>query len=191
MEPQLILASRSPRRRELLAQVGLRFEVVDVDIDERPHPEEMPLDYVLRMAAEKARAGSAKVTRPRLPVLGADTAVVVDDRILGKPRDRDDALAQLAILSDRSHEVLSAIAIAEPAESLCVASTVTFRMLSSAEASAYCDTGEPFDKAGSYAIQGRAAMFVSHLDGSYSAVMGLPVHETCSMLARHGVRLWS
>lgn len=188
--PQLILASRSPRRRELLAQVGLRHDVTDIEIDETPHPSESPLDYVRRMAAGKARAGWEQLGRPALPVLGADTAVVVDDRILGKPRDRADAIAHLALLSGRIHQVLSAVALAEPSESVCVTSRVTFRSLSPAEAEAYCDTGEPFDKAGSYGIQGRAAVFVSHLEGSYSAVMGLPLHETSALLARHGVRLW-
>jgi septum formation protein len=186
---ELVLASRSPRRRELLQQVGIRFTTVDVDIDETPVTGEPPREYVLRMAREKAAAGLRNSPFEfAVPVLGADTSVVVEEQILGKPVDTADALRQLRLLSGRAHQVLTAIAIANPpATSVCVQSTVWFRTLDEAECHRYCASGEPFDKAGSYGIQGQAAAFVARLDGSYSAVMGLPLFETCELLAARGV----
>ncbi len=186
---QLVLASKSPRRRELLTQVGLEFATVDVDIDETPRIAELPSDYVLRMAEVKAAAGfELSQHDPGLPVLGSDTAVVIDGTILGKPVDEADAMKQLRMLSGRSHQVLTAIALADPpATSLCVASTVWFRPLDDDECQRYCASGEPLDKAGSYGIQGLGAAFVERLDGSYSAVMGLPLYETCNLLRRRGV----
>ena len=187
--PQLVLASKSPRRRELLTQVGLRYAVAEIEIDETPRANELPRDYVLRMAEDKAAAGLAvSQYGVDVPVLGSDTAVVVDDKILGKPADIEDAIRQLQLLSGRAHQVLTAVALVNPAaESVCVTSKVWFRELTVDECARYCATGEPMDKAGSYGIQGLAASFVMRLDGSYSAVMGLPLFETCALLKRRGV----
>ncbi len=184
--PQLVLASTSPRRRELLAQLGVTFEVLAVAVDERPLPAEPAADHVCRLALAKARAGAAQVGSQAC-VLGADTVVVLDGEILGKPADRDDAAAMLRRLSGRTHAVLSAVARVQAGAHLVrlSESQVTFRTLSAAEIVAYCDTGEPLDKAGAYAIQGRAAAFIRHLEGSYSGVMGLPLFETAELLV-HG-----
>jgi len=191
--PVLYLASQSPRRRELLSQVGLRFEVVPVEVDETPQPGEMPADLVQRLAREKAVAGLARLpARAPGPVLGADTEVVIDNEVLGKPRDEEDAAAMLARLSGRSHHVLSAVALAVPGRDAAVrlsTSTVWFRVTTTEERLAYCATGEPLDKAGSYAIQGLAAVFVSRLEGSYSGVMGLPLFETAELLEELGIRV--
>ena len=146
------------------------------------------MDYVLRIAAAKARAGRTAAPRPALPVLGADTAVVCDDRILGKPADRDDALAMLRLLSGRTHRVLTAVAVVGSGEGVAVSETeVTFRAIAEAEALAYWATGEPRDKAGAYGIQGLGALFVERLSGSYSGVVGLPLFETACLLAAEGV----
>ncbi|MCU0836677.1 MAG: Maf family nucleotide pyrophosphatase [Chromatiaceae bacterium] len=190
--PQVYLASNSPRRRELLAQIGVVPRVIAVSLDETPLSGEAADDYVRRVALEKARAGLDLVAgrAPKLPVLGADTAVVVGERVLGKPRDREDALAMLRLLSGRSHRVLSAVALVGSEEALALSeSQVRFRAISAAEARAYWETGEPADKAGGYAIQGLGALFVEHLSGSYSGVMGLPLFETAALLGAAGVRL--
>ena len=188
--PHVYLASASPRRRELLRQIGVSYRLLRVDVDETPRPEETPCDYVVRLALAKARTGCAALGR-RLPapVLGADTAVVVDDVILGKPRDRDEGLAMLALLSGRAHQVLSAVALAAPTQEAVKLqqSRVWFRELSLAERTAYWDSGEPLDKAGGYAIQGRAAAFITELHGSYSGVMGLPLFETAELLRAFGI----
>jgi septum formation protein len=184
--PQIYLASRSPRRQELLRQVGVRFEVVDAGGDERREPGQGPADYAIAMALAKARAARA----PRaLPVLGADTDVVIDDEILGKPRDRDDALAMLARLADRTHEVYSGVAVVHGtrAETALSVTRVSFGAITPAQAAAYWDSGEPAGKAGAYAIQGLGARFVREIHGSYSGVVGLPLHETLALLARVGV----
>lgn len=187
-DPAVILASASPRRRELLDQIGVAYRVVPVDVDERPHGEEPPADYVRRLALAKARAG--REAADGLPALGADTAVTVDGTILGKPCDRDDGLAMLARLSGRSHEVYSGVAIAGAGEDVTVSvSRVDFRAIDADERAAYWATGEPADKAGGYAIQGRGAIFVAGLEGSYSAVMGLPLFETARLLTRAGIRV--
>ncbi|QFT85702.1 Maf-like protein YhdE [Halomonas sp. THAF12] len=190
-EPPLIrLASASPRRRQLLAGVGVTAEVRPVDLDETPRPGEAPEAYVRRLSEEKARAGAVGSA---LPTLGSDTAVVCDDAILGKPRDREHAAAMLRSLSGRSHRVLTAVAVTGPAGllSTCVTTRVWLREITDAEIAAYWATGEPVDKAGGYAIQGRAALFVSRLEGSHSAVVGLPLFETAELLARQGVPLWN
>lgn len=183
--PHVYLASASPRRRELLRQIGVSYRLLQVDVDETPLPDETPCDYVVRLALAKARTGCAALGR-RLPapVLGADTAVVVDDVILGKPRDRDEGLAMLAMLSGCEHQVLSAVALATPTQDAVKIqeSRVRFRALTLAERVAYWDSGEPLDKAGGYAIQGRAAAFITELHGSYSGVMGLPLFETAELL---------
>ena len=188
--PLVCLASVSPRRRELLAQIGVPHTVVGADIDESVRSGEAPRDYVLRMARQKAL--TVRERGEALPVLAADTTVVLDNIIYGKPRDRDDGLAMLGRLSGRTHEVLTAVALAHLSEvSLRLSvSTVRFRELSPEERAAYWDTGEPRDKAGGYAIQGAAAVFIESLSGSYSGVMGLPLFETGELLRAVGVPYW-
>ncbi|WP_168013516.1 Maf family protein [Halomonas salinarum] len=187
--PHLCLASASPRRLELLTSIDVDCDVRPVDIDETPLPGENPRDYVCRLAREKALAGA---TFSDLPVLGSDTAVVLDGEILGKPRDRAHALEMLSALSDTTHEVLTGVAVSGPQGLLeaCVTTRVTLRAITPREAAAYWETGEPCDKAGGFGIQGRAAVFVSHIEGSHSAVVGLPLYETAELLERQGVALW-
>ncbi|MFJ4257555.1 MULTISPECIES: Maf family protein [Pseudomonas] len=187
----LYLASGSPRRRELLTQIGVPFSVVSAPIDETPLPDESAPAYVERLARAKAAAGLARVEGPAV-VLGADTAVVLDGRILGKPESREDALAMLADLSGREHQVLTAVALTDGqrVQSLCVTSQVRFRAISDDEAQRYWASGEPADKAGGYAIQGLGAVFVTGLSGSYSAVVGLPLSETADLLGQFGVACW-
>ncbi|MFV3307324.1 Maf family protein [Pseudomonas sp. NY15181] len=190
---QLYLASSSPRRRELLTQIGLPFHIVPASIDETPQAGESALAYVERLAREKALAGLHFLAqRADVCVLGADTAVVLDGRILGKPADRAEALAMLQALSGREHEVLTAVAVAnrDRCEAKVVGSRVTFRSVTMEEAERYWDTGEPHDKAGGYAIQGLAAVFVSRVEGSYSAVVGLPLCETAALLADFSIPCW-
>lgn len=189
----LYLASGSPRRRELLAQIGVPHITLIASIDETAFPDETALAYVERLAREKAAAGLASLVEPGdACVLGADTAVVLDGRILGKPTDREDALATLALLSGREHEVLTAVALASVnrSEACVVASRVRFRPIARAELETYWASGEPADKAGSYAIQGLGAVFVSRVEGSYSAVVGLPLLETAELLADFGIPCW-
>jgi septum formation protein len=186
--PLLTLASVSPRRRELLERVGVAHVVSAADIDETIQPGEAPADYVVRMACAKARAVRAR--RADLPVLAADTTVVVDGVILAKPRDRADGIAMLGRLSGRTHQVLTAVALAT-ASGIAFrlsASEVRMRAVTSEECAAYWETGEPRDKAGGYAIQGRGALFIEHLSGSFSGVMGLPLYETGQLLAAAGIR---
>lgn len=189
----LYLASGSPRRRELLSQIGVPFVTLSAAIDESPLPNEPAHGYVERLALEKARAGLATLAQAAdAVVLGADTAVVLDGQILGKPQDRPEALAMLAALSGREHQVLTAVALVSSTRSSAqvVASQVRFRPLQPGEAEAYWATGEPQDKAGSYGIQGLAAIFVSQLQGSYSAVVGLPLCETAQMLNEFAIPCW-
>ncbi|KGK84321.1 Maf-like protein [Pseudomonas stutzeri] len=189
----LYLASASPRRRELLQQIGVPFSLLAVSVDETPLPDEAAEDYVRRVALDKARAGLAVLPDANACVLAADTSVVLDQRILGKPADRADGLAMLAALSGRSHRVLTAIVLANrcACEVRLVDSEVEFRSIDASEAQAYWDSGEPRDKAGGYAIQGWGAVFVSQLHGSYSAVVGLPLCETAQLLDRFGLPRWS
>jgi septum formation protein len=191
------LASQSPRRRELLLQIGVPFRPVGVDVDEAVRQGEAAADYVVRVAIAKAQAGwhaasGKEGTGRAAPVLGADTAVVLDGRILGKPLDRDDAVRMLGELSGRTHAVLTAVALCDAAGTAwrMSASDVSFRDIDPQERRAYADTGEPEGKAGAYAIQGYAAVFVEQLQGSYSGVMGLPVFETAALLAAAGVPRW-
>jgi len=188
--PRLWLASRSPRRRELLAQIGVAVECLAVELDESVRPGESPEEYVARLALAKARAGYAQV--PRGPVLGSDTTVVCDGRILGKPADEADCVAMLMQLSGRTHQVLTAVALVEgEREALRTVTTeVLFRPLSEAECRRYWRTGEPQDKAGGYGIQGLAAVFVERIVGSYSSVVGLPLQETAALLAEFGIPIW-
>lgn len=189
MPAVLRLASASPRRRELLSSIGLEVEIAPADIDETPRSGESPMAYVTRLARAKAEVGARG---SRLPTLGSDTAVVLDGRILGKPEDCDHARSMLAALSGRAHEVLTAVAISGPCGMLdtCVSTRVVMRSIDTTEIDAYWATGEPADKAGGYAIQGRAAVFVERIEGSYSAVVGLPLFETAELLQRQGVTLW-
>jgi len=192
----LYLASGSPRRRELLTQIGVAFTPLSAAIDETPQAGESPLAYVERLARGKAQAGLAVLHAGAAPagavVLGADTAVVLDGRILNKPVDEADALAMLAALSGREHEVLTAIALVDEqrCEVRSVSSRVRFRPISSQQARQYWASGEPCDKAGAYAIQGLAAIFVESLAGSYSAVVGLPLCETADLLGHFGIPCW-
>ena len=185
----LFLASQSPRRRELLTQIGVAFEPLDATIDETPAPGEPPLDYVRRVAREKAGAGLLQVAAvPGALVLGADTEVVLDGHVFGKPVDAADATRMLRALSGRRHQVISAVAVVAAGrerEAVSV-SEVTFATLAEADIAAYVASGEPFGKAGAYAIQGRGACLVAHLAGSYSGVMGLPLHETAGLLREFG-----
>lgn len=189
MTAHLFVASRSPRRRELLAQLGLRPAVIDVDLDESPLPDETPDAYVARIADAKVRAGHRLIPGDdRRPVLAADTAVVIDGRILGKPADAREALSMLGRLSGREHRVLTAVALKGRHEQCVTATTrVWFRVIDPAEARAYWASGEPADKAGAYGIQGLGAAFVERIDGSYSGVVGLPLFETATLLAREGL----
>jgi len=194
--PPLYLASGSPRRRELLTQIGVPFTALSAQIDETPLPDETPETYVERLARGKAEAGLALLAVSEGDsnpcVLGADTAVVLDGQILGKPADEVEARAMLSALSDREHEVLTAVAVLDNqrCETRVVRSLVRFRPIQDQEARAYWASGEPRDKAGGYAIQGLAAVFVDGLRGSYSAVVGLPLCETAEMLGRFGIPCW-
>ena len=191
MHPVICLASNSPRRRELLSQIGVPHIVAGADIDEAVLSGETPRAYVTRLAREKALA--IRRTGQQLPVLAADTSVVVDGTIFGKPRDRADAIYMLGALAGRAHEVLTAIALvsARGLSERFSSSTVCFRMISPQECAAYWETGEPRDKAGGYAIQGLGAVFVESLSGSYSAVMGLPLFETGELLQAAGIQYWN
>lgn len=189
-QPLLCLASASPRRRELLTQLGVPHIALSADIDESARDGEAPHDYVQRIAGAKARAVWQKDSR--WPVLAADTTVVLDGLMYGKPRDREHALEMLMRLSGRTHEVLTAVALAT-AQGLALrlnVSAVKFRVLTAPECAAYWDTGEPCDKAGAYAIQGFAAAFIESVSGSYSGVMGLPLYETAELLRSAGVPCW-
>ena len=189
-QPLLYLASASPRRQELLAQISLPFALLPQEIDETNHTNEAPQDYVLRMAREKAQAALQDPgCTLAIPVLSADTTVVCQDKILGKPGDMEEALHMLTLLSGRRHQVMTAIAIATRQKiQLKLATTeVHFRTLTPAEMTAYWQSGECHDKAGAYAIQGKGAMFVSRIEGSYSNVVGLPLFETVQLLISSGI----
>lgn len=188
---QIILASSSPRRRELLEQIGLRITVQSVDIDESQRPGETVLDFVQRLAKEKARSGFEIINNPQqLPVLGSDTIVVVDGSVLGKPEDRQHAKQMLQQLSGKKHAVHTSVAIVtEEQEFIDTSSSqVEFKLLEDREIDCYLATGEADDKAGAYAIQGIAAQFVKNINGSFSGVMGLPLYETTLLLKRCGIR---
>ena len=185
---RLILASASPRRRDLLAQLGVSFSCDPADIDETRRPQEKPAAYVLRLAMEKAAVAAAR--HPGVAVLAADTSVVVDDDVLGKPRDHFAGLAMLARLSGRRHCVLTGICLhtaSGEVHSQVVETGVQFLQLDRQQCEAYLATDEPWDKAGAYGIQGLAGAFVSAIDGSYSNVVGLPLAETWRLLAAHGI----
>lgn len=188
---RLFLASRSPRRRELLEQIGVDYETLDLDVPEQRAQGEPPEDYVSRVAREKAGAGLMQVAAvPDALVLGADTEVVLGDDVFGKPADATSAAAMLARLAGRRHRVLSAVWLvsADREEHALSESIVEFAPMSRDEIAGYVATGEAFGKAGAYAIQGRAAAWISRIEGSQSGVMGLPLFETARLLARFG---WS
>lgn len=185
---KIYLASASPRRAELLQQIGVEFEVIGADIDETLRPQEVATDYVSRMAQEKgqrARELLAQSAQPARPVLSADTVVVLDQHILGKPAGRVDAARMLRQLSGHTHDVFTAVSLwdGHQVQNGLSRSRVAFAALSEEQIAWYCDTGEPLDKAGAYAIQGGAALFIEKLEGSYSGVMGLPLFETGRLLA--------
>lgn len=184
MNSPLILASKSPRRRELLSQLGYHFTCISADIDESVKPQETPFDYVARLAFEKADAIASQ--HPKNCILGSDTCVVVNGEILGQPQDKSDCLRQLSLLSGKSHEVLTGVTLClgDKTETCVVKTTVFFKTLTTDEMLTYWETGEPQDKAGSYGIQGVAGQFVTHINGSYSAVVGLPLYETAQLLQR-------
>jgi len=190
MSAQIILASASPRRKELLDQIKVSYQVHPVDIDETPRLNEVPAAYVQRLAAEKSAAGVAQ-TGGVLPVLAADTTVVLGDRIMGKPEHLDDALSMLMQLSGKTHQVYTAVSVRGFGHSRVLSVTdVTFRALTEQEIIAYWHSGEPLDKAGSYAIQGRASIFVESIKGSFSGVVGLPLFETAQLLSQQGIEFF-
>jgi len=197
LDRSIYLASRSPRRRELLSQIGVRFHLLlfrarpesEPEVNEDVLPGEMPGAYVERVARAKVEAGWKRLTQrnlPRAPILAADTTVAIEGRILGKPADRADAAQMLAVLSGGRHEVLTAVAVKYDEQLECALSVtqVRFRPLGAEEIRAYVATGESDDKAGAYAIQGRAAQFVAEIHGSYSGVMGLPLYETAQLIEK-------
>lgn len=187
---QIILASASPRRKELLDQIKVTYKIHPVDLDETPLPNEIPLDYVQRLAAEKSAACLAQL-KTEIPVLAADTAVVLGRMIMGKPKDQADALAMLTQLSGKTHQVYSAISLRGRGHSQAVSITdVTFRRLTEREMLDYWRSGEPVDKAGSYAIQGMGGVFVESIKGSFSGVVGLPLFETAELLSKQGIELF-
>lgn len=204
MPPHLILASASPRRRALLAQIGIDCQCLGADIDERPLPGETPAAQVERLALAKARAAQARLaSEPGIPnpeqrpdqrrlILAADTLVTIDEEPLGKPADAAEGARMLARLAGRWHQVITAVALlGDQYQATTVATQVRLRAIDPAEAHAYWATGEPHDKAGGYAIQGLGALFVARIDGSYSNVVGLPLLETADLLAREGLTPWN
>ena len=190
MSVQIILASASPRRKELLDQINVSYRVYPVDLDETPWPDEAPLDYVQRVAAEKSAACKAQLNT-EIPVLAADTAVILGAVIMGKPKDKADAMAMLTQLSGKTHQVYSAVSLRGREHGQAVSITeVTFRCLTEQEMLAYWHSGEPVDKAGSYAIQGRGGVFIESIKGSFSGVVGLPLFETAELLSKQGIELF-
>lgn len=190
----IYLASNSPRRWELLQSLDLQLHRITGEVDETPLPHEQAKAYCLRIALAKNQAAQAVSLAEKfanLPILTADTTVSIDGKILGKPKDKADAIAMLQQLSGRTHQVFTAICVSHNGEQLeCVqTSEVTFKTLSEAEILAYVDTGEPMDKAGAYGIQGVGGIFISHLEGSFTGVMGLPLFETAELLRQCGVEI--
>ena len=189
MTAQIILASNSPRRTELLTQLGVNHQVYAVDIDETPFKNESPLDYVQRVAAEKS-AACLRLNQTQYPILAADTAVVMNNQIMGKPRDQQHAAQMLRCLSGQTHQVYSAISFRGKKHWQRVNITeVTFRSIQTFEMVAYWNTGEPKDKAGGYAIQGQGSIFIEFIKGSFSGVMGLPLFETAEILTKQGIKI--
>lgn len=182
MLKKIYLASKSPRRKKILEQVGINFEVIEINIDESCKKNEMPEDYVKRISIEKARQGKLQA-KSNFSILAADTAVAVDNVVLGKANCSDDAHSMLEKLSGRTHYVLTAVTVIDKIERTRVnISRVVFKKLTESEINSYCKTMEPIGKAGGYAIQGKGARFIDKLEGSYSNVMGLPLNETIELL---------
>lgn len=201
-DQKIYLASKSPRRRELLRQIGVDFELLMLrelsprgpEVSEEVRPNEKPADYVQRVTREKTEAAVRIMTVRRLPVrpvLTSDTTVVIDDHILGKPANEKEAMAMLRLLSGRTHQVMTSVALRREEEhwQIIQTSDVTFAPLSDAQLHAYCMTSEPYDKAGGYGIQGKAAVFIERIAGSYSGIMGLPLHETAQLLHQAGIEI--
>ncbi|MGD8566557.1 MAG: nucleoside triphosphate pyrophosphatase [Gammaproteobacteria bacterium] len=195
---QIFLASRSPRRRTLIEQLGLGYQILDVEVDERHRDGESPADYVARLALEKARRGWQQVAAQGVPVVGADTCIVLNGRIVGKPVDKAHGIALLKQYSGATHQVFSAVAMvgtaaktlqSAPQEQVRVnTSRVTFRQLTERECERYWETQEPLDKAGGYAIQGKAAGFIKNIEGSYSGIMGLPLYEFAELMSAFSIQ---
>jgi len=197
--PQIYLASQSPRRRALIEQLGIRYQTLNVEVDESPHSREAPVDFVERLALQKARAGWQLAAKPMAPVVGADTCIVLDGEIVGKPESQQQGIALLKRYSGRAHEVYTGVAIVgsgtddqEPEIMHYVRtniSTVTFRAITNEECEQYWKSGEPIGKAGGYAIQGLASVFIEKLEGSYSGVMGLPLFEFAELISLFGIKI--
>ena len=198
--PQIYLASQSPRRRALIEQLGIQYQTLNVKIDESPQPGEAPADFVMRLAKEKACAGWQMVAEQSIPVVGADTCIVLDQQIIGKPENRKQGIELLKRYSGRAHQVITGVAMvgldARKHDTNMVqhirvnTSTVTFRTITDDECEQYWQTGEPIGKAGGYAIQGKAAVFIEKLEGSYSGVMGLPLFEFAELIAMFGIQIF-
>ena len=187
----LILASASPRRRELLQQIGVRLQALAVDLDESMLAGEVADVFVRRLACEKAEVGFRR-SGTGLPTLGSDTVVVLDGRVMGKPQGRDQGIEMLLSLSGKRHQVMTGVAVTDGQRTLSdvVVTDVVFNEISKSEAEHYWETGEPCDKAGGYGIQGLGAVFVRHISGSYTAVVGLPLSETAALLSEFNVSIW-
>ena len=198
MIPSLYLASQSPRRRELLAQIGVDFQTLMVDVVEQRLVGEMPADYVRRLAADKAKAGGKLLLEgisgaaSTIPILGSDTVVVLGDQVLEKPADEAEAVAMLLALSGRAHQVMTAVSFYTPErqQTMLSVTDVVFREITESEAHRYWQTGEPCDKAGGYGIQGLGAVFVTEIHGSYTGVVGLPLEQTYLLLDSFGIAYW-
>ncbi len=186
---QFYLASRSPRRVELLSQLGYIFETLSVDVCEQVKGGENPIEFVKRIAIEKAQAGIEQIKNKSLPALGADTIVYCEGQIMGKPQDQDEATRMLSALSNTTHRVYTAVAVCSALGCRVVLSEneVSMRKISTAEMAQYWLTGEPHDKAGGYAVQGLAAVFIDNIRGSYSGIMGLPLFETAELLGAYNI----
>lgn len=195
---QIYLASRSPRRRHLIEQLGISYRAINVTVDEQHLAQESPADYVARLALQKARAGWQQLARQGIPVVGADTCIVLDGQVVGKPRDKAHGIALLKRYSGNTHSVVSGVAMvgfgkgnrASPLlEQVRVSSSrVSFCDLTDRDCEDYWQTGEPLGKAGGYAIQGKAAAFIKRIEGSYSGIMGLPLHEFSELIAAFGIQ---
>ncbi len=187
--PQIFLASSSPRRQELLNQMGVSFKVIPQFVEEKHYSGETPETFVSRLALEKASDGLLRQTKQQIPVLGSDTAVILDGHILGKPENKEQAIEMLLSLSGRTHQVLTAVAVKnkQKTEQVLSMTEVSFSKLSRKMCDNYWLSGEPVDKAGSYGIQGLGALFICHIKGSYTGVMGLPIYETNILLNKFGI----
>lgn len=188
---QIILASASSRRQTLLKQIGVTFEVMTVDIDETPRKHELPHHYVKRLSEEKARTAFEQSTKQR-PVLGADTTVAINGMVLGKPQHQEEAIDMLMMLSGKTHQVMTAVTVLNQQceQSIVNITEVTFANITRQQAHTYWQTGEPSDKAGAYAIQGLAAVWITNIKGSFSSVMGLPLYETAQLLRAFNIATW-